>query len=66
MNNVLRFSEFLNEAAMRKNVTTIQDFVKELQSFDSKIKLEGHNLEGIDFSKNWNKDEDTVSLDFGA
>jgi hypothetical protein len=40
MNNVLRFSEFLNESASRKNITTIQDFVKELQSFDSKIKLE--------------------------
>ena len=34
--------------------------------FRPKIKVEGHNLEDIDFSKNWNKNEDTVSLDFGA
>lgn len=34
--------------------------------FRPKINIEGHDLDNIDFSSNWNKNEDTVTLDFGA
>ena len=34
--------------------------------FRPKIEVEGHNLDDVDFSSGWNKNEDTVTLDFGA
>jgi hypothetical protein len=34
--------------------------------FRPKITVEGTDLSKIDFSKNWNTNEDTISLDFGA
>jgi hypothetical protein len=34
--------------------------------FRPDIKIEGHDLNEVDFSSNWNSNEDTVTLDFGA
>lgn len=34
--------------------------------FRPDIKVEGYDLSNIDFSKNWNSNEDTITLDFGA